>query len=73
MNQTIFEQIDRLPTHLQQKVALFVTSLTKQRDLKKGVRLTQNWGGGMKAYRNQYTSLELQQETVNQWTDECIS
>jgi truncated hemoglobin YjbI len=67
MMQSIFEQIEQLPPHLQEKVAIFINSLTQQSEPKQGIKLTQNWGGAMKQYRNQYTSLELQQETINHW------
>ena len=73
MMQALFEQIEQLPPHLQQKVAIFVNSLAQESEPKQDEKLTQNWAGTMKKYRNQYTSLELQQETVNQWIDECIS
>ena len=73
MMQSLFEQIEQLPPHLQQKVAIFVNSLAQESGPTQGVKLTQNWAGGMKKYRDQYTSLKLQQETVNQWIDECIS
>ena len=73
MMQSLFEQIEQLPPQLQQKVAIFVNSLAQQSKPKQGVKLTQNWAGAMKEYRDQYTSLELQQEIVNHWIDECIS
>lgn len=73
MMQSLFEQIEQLPPQLQQKVAIFVNSLAQQSKPKQGIKLNQNWAGAMKKYRDQYTSLELQQETVNQWVEECIS
>ena len=73
MIQSLFEQIEQLPPHLQQKVAMFVNSLAQKSEPKQGVKLTQNWAGAIKEELGQYTSLDLQQETVNYWIDKCIS
>jgi len=56
--------IDQLPPELQQEVEDFVEFLMEKKGKKKGKKLKQDWAGGLKEYRNQYTSLELQKKAL---------
>lgn len=66
---SLIEKINTLPPHLRVKVEEFVNALEKE-ELKPRLekRLRQDWAGALNDYRDQYTSLELQNETLEQWT-----
>ena len=57
-------QAAELPADLQREVLDFIEFLTQRRRSKAGYRLRQDWAGAMKAYRDQYTALELQKKTL---------
>jgi Protein of unknown function (DUF2281) len=67
---SLIEKINTLPPDLRLKVEEFVDSLEQEAELKSksGNKLRQDWAGALSNYRDQYTSLELQKETVEHWT-----
>lgn len=66
---SLIEKINTLPPRLKMKVEEFVNALEKEEFKPKSEkRLRQDWAGALSDYRDQYTSLELQDETVEQWT-----
>ena len=62
-----FKQLENLPPAQQQQVIALIQTLVKQHTRQPAKPLNQTWAGAMRAYRDQYTSLSLQQETVEQW------
>ena len=66
--QNLSETIDNLPPDIQQKVFDYIDELTKDRK-KKRKKLNLNWAGGLKEYKDQFTSLELQKKSLEWWTD----
>ena len=58
------ERIKELPADLQEEVADFVEFLLEKRARKRGRKLRQDWAGALSDYRDQYTSLELQQKAM---------
>lgn len=60
----VIRQVAELPAELQREVSDFVEFLAQRRKSKAGYRLRQDWAEAMKAYRGQYTSLELQKKTL---------
>lgn len=64
------EKIRVLPLGLHLKIEEFVDSLLilEKQKTRQNTKLRQDWAGALKEYRQQYTSLELQQETVEYWT-----
>jgi len=66
--QNLSETIDNLPPDIQQKVFEYIDELTKKRK-KKRKKLNLNWAGGLKEYKDQFTSLELQKKSLEWWTD----
>ena len=66
--QNLSETIDNLPPDIQQKVFDYIDELTKD-SKKKRKKLSLNWAGGLKDYKNQFTSLELQKKSLEWWTD----
>lgn len=64
------ELVRELPPELQQKVYDFARFLleTKAKPRRKGkLRLT--WAGGLREYRDRYTSLDLQRKALEWWGD----
>jgi hypothetical protein len=61
---TIEELIKELPPDLQREVEDFARFLLERRVKKRGRKLRQDWAGALRAYRNQYTSLQLQQQAL---------
>jgi hypothetical protein len=60
-------QLGSLPPALQQQVILLIQTLLRQYTRSEAQPLKQTWAGAMATYRDQYTGLSLQQETVEQW------
>ena len=63
----IISEIEKLPPQAQQEVINLVAALVKKQRRNPNHRLKQNWAGAMQAYRDTYTSLSLQKETVDDW------
>lgn len=66
---TLEELIKELPPDLQEEVRDFAEFLlnTKVRVKQKKLRLT--WAGGLREFRDQFTSLELQKKSLQWWGD----
>jgi uncharacterized membrane protein YccC len=66
---SLVEMIEALPPELQQEVREFVTALveTRVRPRQKYLQLT--WAGGLREFRDRFTSLELQQKALEWWGD----
>jgi hypothetical protein len=60
----IEELINKLPPDLQKEVEDFARFLLERRAHKRDAKLRQDWAGALRAYRDQYTSLELQQKAL---------
>ncbi len=61
---TLEELIKELPPHLQEEVRDFAQFLadTKVRPKRKHLRM--DWAGGLREYRDQFTSLQLQKKAL---------
>jgi len=66
---SLIEMIVSLPPELQQEVREFVTALveTRVRPRQKYLQLT--WAGGLREFRDRFTSLELQRKALEWWGD----
>ncbi|ASC73484.1 hypothetical protein XM38_044510 [Halomicronema hongdechloris C2206] len=64
----ILHEIQNLPPQAQQQAIAYLTNLLQQYQHRPQRYLQQDWAGAMSAYREQYTSLSLQQETVDDWS-----
>lgn len=60
--QSIAKEFDSLPQDLQLKVIDYINELKQKKKTKKK-RLSMNWAGGLKEYKDQFTSLELQKQS----------
>ncbi|MGB9774969.1 MAG: DUF2281 domain-containing protein [Anaerolineae bacterium] len=61
--------IEALPPELQQEVQEFVTSLVRGRERPRQKFLQLTWAGGLREFRDQFTSLELQKRALDWWGD----
>ena len=62
MESTIVEKIRELPPELQEEVIHFIDFLRTKKSSKRKKQPNLEWIGGLKAYRAQYTALELQKK-----------
>ena len=62
---TLRELVEQLPPELQQEVRDFVEFLLEKRVKKPKRKLRLDWAGGLKEYRDKYTSLELQKKSLS--------
>jgi hypothetical protein len=61
--------VEQLPPELQQEVYDFAQFLLKTRGGRKKSHLSLNWAGGLKEFRDDYSSLELQEKAQEWWSD----
>lgn len=61
---TLEELIRELSPDLQEEVREFAQFLAEKRTRGKQTYLRQTWAGGLKEFRDKYTSLELQQKAL---------
>ncbi len=63
-----FEKIlAKLPPEHQQEVRDFALFLAEKRVKPKRRKLRLDWAGGLKEFRDQYKSLELQKKSLDWW------
>lgn len=62
------EKIKRLPPNLQREVMDFVEFLLKRTEGREKKKPKLSWIGGLKEYRDRYTSLELQRKAL-EWRE----
>jgi galactose-1-phosphate uridylyltransferase len=65
----IEELIKALPANLKREVEDFAEFLLKKHTTRRKKQLSLNWAGGLREYRDQYTSLELQKKALEWWGD----
>lgn len=63
------ELVKELPTHLQNEVRDFAQYLVDTKVRPKRRHLRMDWAGGLREFRDQYTSLELQKKSLEWWGD----
>ena len=61
-------KLKSLPPDLRAEVEDFIDFLLTKKAVHKKKKLSLNWMGGLKKYRDRYTSLELQ-EMASKWRD----
>ena len=62
--QSLEEMIRELPPALRGEVTDFVAFLLSRVSHRRGHKLRQDWGNALEAYKDQYTSLELQKKAL---------
>ena len=68
MESIIIEKIRELPPELQEEVINFIDFLRTKKSSKQKKKPNLEWIGGLKAYRDQFTALELQKK-ASDWRD----
>ncbi|MBM4042086.1 MAG: DUF2281 domain-containing protein [Planctomycetes bacterium] len=66
---TLEEVVRELPPTLQAEVRDFAQFLLEKRGRPKQRRLRLSWAGGLREFRDKYTSLELQKKALEWWGD----
>jgi len=66
---TLEEMIHDLPPEAQRQVIDFTRELAGTTKISPKRKLTQQWAGALKRYRDQYTSLDLQQRALGWRSD----
>ncbi len=64
---TIEALVNELPPELQQEVYDFAQFLLDRKVKTKPKKLRLDWAGGLREFRDQYTSLELQHKVSHEW------
>lgn len=67
--ESIEELMEKLPPDLQEEVRDFARFLVEKRAKPKRKKLRLTWAGGLREFRDQYTSLELQKKSLEWWGD----
>lgn len=67
--EAVEEKIKKLPPDLKKEVEDFVDFLLQKVKKKTRRKLKLDWAGGLKEYRDKYTSLELQKKILEWWGD----
>jgi hypothetical protein len=67
--ESLEEIMAKLPSEHQQEVRDFALFLAEKRAMPKRKKLRLDWAGGLKEFRDQYTSLELQKKSLDWWSD----
>ena len=65
----IIESTKELPEELQTEVRDFARLLRENRVSRPRRKLRQDWAGGLREFRDKYTSLELQKKAIEWWGD----
>ena len=63
----IDELIEQLSPELQDEVFDFAQSLLKAKAQPKQKKLRMSWAGGLKEFRDEFTSTELQKKSLEWW------
>ncbi len=59
--------IKELPPDLRKEVMDFIEFLLSKKKKKKRKKLRMDWAGGLKEFRDKFTSLELQKKALEWW------
>jgi len=63
------EVLAQLPPELRREVEDFARFLLERRKRPKQRRLRQSWAGGLREFRDRFTSLDLQRKALEWWGD----
>jgi len=67
--ESIDELMEKLPPDLQKEVKDFALFLVEKKTKPRRKKLRLTWAGGLREFRDQYTSLELQKRSLEWWGD----
>ena len=67
-SKSLYELVEQLPHDLQQEVKDFALFLLEKRVIK-SQPLKLDWRGGLREFRDQFTSVDLQHKSLEWWED----
>ncbi|MDF0592364.1 DUF2281 domain-containing protein [Methanotrichaceae archaeon M04Ac] len=67
--ESIEELMEKLPPDLQQEVKDFARFLVEKKAKPRRKKLRLTWAGGLREFRNQYSSLDIQKKSLEWWGD----
>lgn len=67
--ESIEELMEKLPPDLQKEVKDFAMFLVEKKAKPRRKKLRLTWAGGLREFRDQYTSQELQKKSLEWWGD----
>ncbi|OPY56368.1 MAG: hypothetical protein A4E51_00472 [Methanosaeta sp. PtaU1.Bin055] len=67
--ESIEELMAKLPPNLQQEVKDYARHLVEKEAKPRRKKLRLTWAGGLREFRDRYTSLELQEKSLGWWGD----
>ena len=65
--ESIEEAIEKLPIHLKQEALDFIQFLIAKHNISERKTLSFKWAGGLKKYKDRFTSLALQKKGLEWW------
>ena len=69
MTDQIGKMMERLPPDLQEEVRGFARSLLAKKRRRRRKHLRLGWAGGLREFRDDFTSLDLQRKAMEWWGD----
>jgi len=66
-SEDVFKKIQQLPPDLQQELSDIVDYLTSKVQAKGKTKLRLDWAGGIREFRDKFTSLDLQRKALEWW------
>lgn len=67
--QSIEEKIKQLPDDLRREAEDFIDFLFEKKAKKQAKKMKLDWVGGLKDYKDKFTSVELQKKSLQWWGD----
>ncbi len=67
--ESIEELMEKLPPDLQQEVKDFARFLVEKKAKPKRKKLRLSWAGGLREFRDEYSSLDIQKRSLEWWGD----
>jgi hypothetical protein len=67
--ESIEELMEKLPPDLQQEVKDFARFLVEKKAKPKRKKLRLTWAGGLREFRDEYSSLDIQKKSLEWWGD----
>ncbi|MBA7557252.1 hypothetical protein ES705_49997 [subsurface metagenome] len=66
---SIETKLKKLSHEMQKEVEDFIDFLLEKKNKKSSKKLKLNWAGGLKEYKDKFSSIELQKKVMEWWGD----
>lgn len=67
--ESIDEVVQQLPLELRQEALDFIHFLLEKNGKRTSKKLTLSWAGGLREFKDEYTSMDLQKKALEWWGD----